>query len=398
MIRPSGHTIYTGVLAEMVNGRNQKLVTESGVLGGDLLPRAFYDSTVKELENQLDKIAMECEDDVSIRVVGSGRFGVQSKSVFGDLDVILRMEKPETLSRIKEWVFDNAQNVRDIESRKHGDDLAPEDLGTQFSFLFPIYKEGAEHLTIGELRAILQSRHGSTNWKQHHDERLRVQQNLKNLDGKSGLALVQIDVMRCIVDGMEMETLTKQAKKFIEHLKASRVDTASKYTQFLQQFLDDQELDDFEDHYEFLRTHGELQDTEAQQLLTAIYYLREKSDHKDHLGKRFDNVQYRYSFHPDSLQIIYYLANQLGIILDDDSFDRQTLGQIIQAAMSAGVVSDKLSVDLLYNPAEAFATLKGKHKEQAKMFILANTKNKRAEEGNPQALYRNYGTRQVKRL
>ena len=394
--RPTANAIYTGVLAEIIDSRNQQLITESGVLGGDLLPRAFAASTVKHLEDQLAKISRETEDSVDVRVVGSGRYGAENRHVFGDLDVVMRMGKPETLSRIKDWVWHNAENIRDIDSKKHGENLKPDTLGDKFSFLYPIFKDDGEHLTIGELRAILAARFGATDWKKNHDERLRVQANMKNLAGKGGTAMVQIDVMRAIVDGMEAETLVDQARGFADKLRGADIENASQYHEFLTRFLDDQEIEEFEDHYEFLRTHGKLQDTESQQLLTAIYYMRHKDEHKDHLGKRVDSVVHRYSHHPDGLQLIYYIAGQLGVQLDDQHFTRESLGKLVDGAIKAGIAGDKLTVDLLRNPAEAWATLKGKHKEQAQAYIMANTKNKRSEESNPDALYRNYGTRAVR--
>lgn len=398
MMRPSGNTIYEGVLSELINAKNQTLVTESGIMGGDLLPKAFAESTIKALEKQLNKLAQETDDHIDIRIVGSGKFAAETKFVFGDIDVVMKMDKPETISKIKLWVHENTHNVRDIDSGKHGDELDPETMGDHFSFLFPIHKDGSEHLTIGELRAILQARDGHTNWKQHHDERLKVQANLKNLDGKSGIAMVQIDVMRCLVHGVEMENLKEKAEKFVSHLEASKVQGSAKYVLFLRKFLDNHDIEDFEEHYEFLRTHGELQDTHSQQLLTALYYLREKGDHKDAVSKRFDNVQHRYAYHHDSLQLIYYIAAQLGVVLDDDSFTHENIQKLIKSAIESGVASDKLTPELLKNPAEAWETIRGKHKDQSKAHILANTKNKRPEEANPHALYRNFGSRETKKL
>lgn len=394
--RPTSNAIYTGVLSEILDGRNQQLITESGVLGGDLLPRAFAQATAAHLEDQFNKIAHETEDRVTVKVVGSNRFGAEARHVFGDLDVVLRMDKLETLSRIKDWVWHNAENIRDIESKKHGENLKPDALGDKFSFLFPIYKDDGEHLTIGELRAILTARFGSTDWKQHHDERLRVQSNLKNLTGKGGTAMVQVDVMRSIVDGQEAEQLVDKAKGFATKLRGADIDNAAEYHEFLNRFLDDQELEEFDDHYEYLRTHGKLQDTESQQLLTSVYFMRNKDEHKEHLGKKVDSVVQRYSYHADGLQLIYYIASQLGVQLDDHHFTRENLAKLVDGAIKAGIAGDKLTVDLLRNPAEAWAALKGKHKEQARAYIMANTKNKRSEEANPEALYRNYGTRAVR--
>ena len=400
MIRPTAQRAFIGVLSEIVLEQAQRgtLIVESGILGGDLIPRAFIESTLKQLRSKFDGIAAETDDDIEIKMVGSGKFGAENRAVFGDLDLIVRMSKPESLSRIKQWAADNTQNVRDIGSKASGKDLDPAKMGSQFSFLFPIYREAAETLTIGELRAILQARHGQTNWKDHHDERLRVQTNLSNLSTKTGTALVQIDIMHSLVDGVEAASLTARAKKLADRINSMKLDNKAELSEWLEKTLGGEASDDFEKHYEFLRSHGELQNNDDQQLLAAVYYLKDKDKHKEHLNNRWSNLDYRYSFHPDALQIIYFLAAQVGMPVDHDSFSKETLSAIVDRAIQAGIASDKLTVDMLHQPAEAFATLKGKFKDAARQHIVANTKNKRADEHNPNALWKNLGTREVKRI
>lgn len=400
MIRPNAQSAYTGVLTEMILERAQvsTLIVESGILGGDLIPRAFIESTLKQLRSKFDGIAAQTEDNVQIKMIGSGRFGAENRAVFGDIDVILRMKNPETLSRIQAWAADNTHNLRDIASKTHGADVDVAKMGHQFSFLFPIYREGAETLTIGELRAILQARHGQTNWKDHHDERLRVQSNLNNLSQKSGQAMVQIDIMHTLVDGAEIATLTKRAKGLADRINQMKLDNKAELTDWLNKTVGGEAGDDFKSHYEFLRSHGEMQNDNDQQTLAAIYYLKDKDSHKEHLNGRWSNIDYRYSFHPDALQIIYFLAAQVGLPVDHDSFNKETLTKIVQRCIQAGITSDKLTVDMLHRPMEAFKCIKGKFKEAAKQHIINNTKNKRADEHNPDALWKNLGTREVKGL
>lgn len=400
MIRPNAQSAYVGVLNEMIleQAQGSTLIVESGILGGDLIPRAFIESTLKQLRSKFDGIAAETDDNVQVKMIGSGRFGAENRAVFGDLDVILRMKKPETLSRIQQWASENAQNLRDIASRTHGADVDVQKMGHQFSFLFPIYREGAETLTIGELRAILQARHGQTNWKDHHDERLRVQSNLNNIAKKQGQAMVQIDIMHCLVDGMEIEGLTKRAKALGSRLMQMKLDNKAELTDWLEKTVGGEAGEDFEQHYEFLRSHGEMQNDNDQQMLAAIYYIKDKDSHKEHLNNRWTNIDYRYSFHPDALQIIYFLAAQVGLPVDHDSFNKETLTQVVARCIQAGITSDKLTVDMLHQPMEAFKTIKGKFKDAARQHIIANTKNKRADEHNPDALWKNLGTREVKRL
>ena len=400
MIRPSVHTAFIGVLSEMMDSHTQgsTLIMESGILGGDLIPRAFLESTLKQLQSKFDGIAAETDDDVDIRMVGSSRFGAENRAVFGDIDLIIRMKKPETLSRIKEWVGSNAMNVRDIASKSYGKDLDIKKLGNQFSFLFPIYREGAEVLTIGELRAILQARHGQTNWKDHHDERLRVQTNLGNLATKTGQAMVQIDVMHVLVDGGDVEDLSRRAKKLADRLDALKLDNKAEVAEWLKKTLDGEDMEDFDTHYNFLRSHGEMQTNDDQQMLAAVYYLKHRDKHGEHINKRWSNMESRYSLHPDSLQVIYFLASKVGIPLDNDSFNKESLDQIVQRAIQAGVTSDKLTSEMLRSPMDAFKTIRGKFKDEAKKYILSNTKNKRADEHNPNALWKNLGTRDIKRI
>lgn len=400
MIRPNAHAAYIGVLSEVLDARAQgsTLIVESGILGGDLIPRAFLEPTLKQIQSKFDGIAAETDDDVDVRMVGSSRFGAENRAVFGDIDLIVRMKKPETLSRIKEWVGANAMNVRDIASKTHGKDLDIKKLGNQFSFLFPIYREGAEPLTIGELRAILQARHGHTNWKDHHDERLRVQTNIGNLANKSGQAMVQIDVMHVLVDGADVEDLSRRAKKLADRLEGMQLDNKAELAEWLKKTLDGEDVEDFETHYEFLRNHGEMQTNDDQQVLAAVYYLKNREKHGEHINNRWANMEHRYSLHPDSLQIIYFLASQVGMPLDNDSFNKDSLQQIVSRCIQAGITNDKLTVEMLRSPMDAFKTIKGKFKDEAKKYIISNTKNKRADEHNPHALWKNLGTRDVKRV
>jgi hypothetical protein len=326
------------------------------------------------------------------------KFGVEQKAVFGDIDCLIRMEKPETLSRIKDWAVKSHVNVRDIASRAHGKDLDPAKLGNQFSFLYPIFKPGGEHLTVGELRAILQARHGQTDWKQHHDERLRVAANLENISNRSGTALVQVDIMKIIVDNEDAAELLRRAKRLEAKLEGSNFDNKDKIKQWLNKVTNGQEAEDFDDHYEYLRNHGEMQTNDDQALLAAVYYLNFRDKKKGRLDDLVANTEHRYSYHPDSLQLIYFLAKQVGVALDDTSFSKQTLESIIQRAIQAGITNDKLNVGMLRDPNETFKTIKGKFKEEAKKHILANTKNKRSDEHNPDALWKNYGKREVKRI
>jgi hypothetical protein len=399
MIKPSIHSAYVGVLNEVINDRCQKatLIIESGILGGDLLPRAFLEPTLKRIQQTFDNIAAKNDDEVTVKAVGSSRFGVETKAVFGDIDVIMRMEKPETLSQIKLWAGENAINVRDIASRAHGKDLDIAKLGDQFSFLFPIYKADGETLTIGELRAILQARHGHTNWRDHHDERLKVQSNLDNIGNKSGTAMVQVDVMHVIVDGADAADLLRRASKLKDRISSLKLDNEQELHDWLEKTVGGQKAEEFEKHYEFLRNHGEMQNNDDQQMLAAVYHLNDRDAGKKRLGDRFENLDYRYGFHPDALQMIYYIAKMVGIVLDHENFNRKTLEQIIERAKQAGVVSDKMTVDLLRDPKEAFGALKGKNKDEARRAILSNTKNKRADEHNPGALWKNLGTREVKK-
>ena len=399
MMRPSAHAAYVGVLNEVVMERSQgaTLIVESGILGGDLIPRVYVGPTLKQLRSIFDGLAAKTGDSVQLKVVGSGRFGIENRAVFGDIDLILRMKKPETLQQIQAWAADNAQNLRDIASKTHGPDVDLKKIGHQFSFLFPVYKEGKEKLTIGELRAILQARHGQTNWKEHHDERIRVASNMGNLADKSGTALVQVDIMHALVDGMEMSKLMSKAKAMGPRINAMNLDNKAELSEWLEKTVGGQAASDFEHHYEFLRTHGETQNDQDQQTLAAIYWLKDKDSHKAHLDKRWTNIDYRYQFHPDSLQLIYFLAAQVGIPVDHDNFTKETLQRIVERCMQAGIVSDKLTVEMLHQPMDAYATLKGKFKEAALKHITTSTKNKRADEHNPEALWKNLGTREVKR-
>lgn len=422
----------------------QGLVIESGVLGGDLIPRSHIEPTIKALENELDKIAIETEDNVSIMVVGSGRFGMETKSTFGDIDVIMRMKKPETLSRIKQWVAEteDIKNIRDIQSRKSGDYLDPDNLGDQFSFLYSIQDENGKKVSVEEIRSALSTLRGQPNmtYRANHDQRLRIDSNLKNLEDKEDQpAMVQVDVMKVIVDGMEFGGLIERAQKLAARLdeisfteeSGNEIDanqdgkiTRDEITRWIKQFLDGDEVEDFDSHYDFLKNHGELQSNEDQKLLAAIHLLSDEENFNGKIDGKFSNIGFRYSFHPDSLQLINFLAGKLGMQLDDDNFTPETLQSMIDIAKprqepvtgmqktspntrvdagkdeigNAGLVSDKLTVDIMRNPSEFFRMLKGKLKKDAQAFVIRNTKNKRADEANPHALYKNYGTRRVRQV
>ena len=398
--RPNAARCFVGVLSEIVEDQNNRntLIIESGILGGDLIPRAFLTPTLNHIRDDLDKVASETEDQVDLRPVGSVKFGAEQRAVFGDIDCIIRMEKPETLSRIKEWAVKSHVNVRDIASRASGKDLNPQKLGNQFSFLYPIYKADGQTLTIGELRAVLQARHGQTDWKTNHDERLRVASNLENLNNKSGTALVQVDIMKIIVDNEDAAELLRRAKKLEAKLETANIDNKDKIKQWLQKVTNGQEVEDFDEHYDYLRDHGEMQTNDDQSLLAAIYYLNFRDKNKGKLDNLVSNTEHRYSYHPDSLQLIYFLAKQVGMPLDDTNFSKQNLEKIIQMAIQAGVASDKLNVGMLRDPNETFKTLRGKFKQEASKHIMSNTKNKRSDEHNPDALWKNYGKREIKRI
>jgi hypothetical protein len=204
--------------------------------------------------------------------------------------------------------------------------------------------------------------------------------------------------MHSLCDGVEMSALTKKAESLGDRINQMKLDNKAELTDWLTKTVGGEAGDDFESHYEFLRAHGEMQNDEDQATLAAVYYLKNKDQSKTRLNDRWSNIDYRYSFHPDALQIIYFLAAQVGMPLDHDNFKKDTLKEVVQRCIQAGVVSDKLTVDMLHRPMEAFATLKGKFKEAAKAHIVANTKNKRADEHNPEALWKNLGSREVKRI
>lgn len=421
-------------------------ICESGILGGDMIPKNYVQPTLKHIENELDKIAIELDDDVQIKTVGSIRFASETRSVFGDLDVILRVRKPETLSRIKVWVSENKEttNVRDIQSKKSGDSLDPDNMGDQFSFLYPIYDESGKKLDVGEIRSNLKMLAGQPHmtYRDNHDQRLKIDANVKNLTPREANepAYIQIDVMRVLVDGQEFDGLVGKAQKLAKRLEEIQLDDAlqdadlngdgkiqgpDELKAWLKNFLDGEEVDEFEHHYNFLKKHGELQGNDDQTLLAAIHLLSSEGDFDGKIGKRFDSIGYRYGFHPDSLQLIYFLANQLGMPLDDDNFNEETLQRMLDMAKvvttetgqsaglkqtsvnrvdagakqpAQGIVSDKLDLQTMRNPAEFFRMLKGKMKEEAKGFVINNTKNKRADEANPDALFKNFGTRRVKKI
>ncbi len=206
-----------------------------------------------------------------------------------------------------------------------------------------------------------------------------------------------------------------------------KIEGAAELRAWLKGFLEGDEVEEFQAHYDFLSKHDELQGNDDQRLLAAIHLLSSGHDFNGDVARRFDNVGYRYGFHPDSLQMIYFLANQLGMPLGDDNFSEDTLQQLLNQAKvvgpagyeqtgasrvsaggqagqngqgkpAIGMVSDKLTVDTMRNPAEFFRMLKGKMKTDIKQYVIQNTKNKRADEGNPDALYKNFGTRRVKKV
>lgn len=425
--RPNINEAFSGALSEVFaqgNARNT-LVVESGVLGGDLLPANAMEPTRKEIEKVFDDIARATGDDVDVRIVGSSKFGTNGSSprqIFGDIDIIIKCEKLETLSRIKEWVIKDRKtaNVRDIRTMKTGADLDVDTLSDQFSFLFPMYKDGGQTVNMAELRFGLQSRFDGTTWKDNHDERLRIQSNLKNAKDRNGVAMVQVDVMRIIVGDKELERLQKQAQKFSNKLDAmdDEMDELGEYKAWLKRFISDGDVKDFESHYEFLRKRGELQTPEDQRDLAALYYLQDKAAAKEATNKKFGNIEYRYGFHPDALQIIYYIANQVGAVLNDDDFDSANINKLIESGVRAGVLREpklqkpdgtmvppaeqkRLTVSLLRNPRrlqEALEHFQGKHKEAVVQEILRQTRNKRSDESNKDALYNNYGTRSVKKV
>jgi len=269
-------------------------ICESGILGGDMIPKNYIEPTLKQIENELDKIAMELDDDVKIKTVGSIRFASETRSVFGDLDVILRVSKPETLSRIKVWVSENEDttNVRDIQSKKSGNSLDPDNMGDQFSFLFPIYDESGNKIDVGKIKSNLQLLSGQPNmtYRDNHDQRLKIDANVKNLgpreDGEP--AYIQVDVMRVLVDGQEFDGLVGKAQKLAQRLEEIELDGAlqdadlngdgkiqgpDELKAWLKNFLDGAEVEEFEHHYKFLKGHGELQNNDDQTLLAAIHLL-----------------------------------------------------------------------------------------------------------------------------
>lgn len=426
---PNVDRAYMGAAKAIVEGINsrQVIIVESGVIGGDLLPRSSMEATRKELEKALDNIAANSGDDVDVQFVGSTAYGAGGsvdKAFFGDIDVVLHMEKLETLSRIKQWAFQHGQNVRDINSRKGGDELDVEDMGSQFSFLFPIYKENGDKVTIGELRYAMQQRDGETTWKSNHDERLKLQSNLKNTEGRHGPAMVQIDVVRTVVDDQELETLQAQAASLADRLEQlsnpedGKIDSLREYKDWLNQYLDKGEVEEFADHYEFLRKHGELQSVEDQRHLAALHMLQDKDAAKKAGQNRAKAAKLRYTFHPDALQMVHYIAGQMGMTLEDDNFTKDRLERLLERAERAGILREpkgednegrklapaeikRLSVDMLRDPAslnEAMSFFQGKHKDAVRRAILSGTRNKRANEQNPNALFRNYGSREIQKV
>lgn len=417
---------YLGRASALVEQHNNAgvLILESGVVGGDMLPRKAMEPTRKELQKIMTKIADATGDSVEVQFVGStsyGAGGAINKAFFGDIDVVLRMGKTETLSKIKQWAIDNAQNVRDIKSRKHGPDLDVDALGDQFSFLFPMYKDNGEKVTIGELRFAMETRMGETTWKTNHDERLKIQSNLENLKDKNGIAMVQIDIIRSLVDGQEIQRMMEKAKALATRLETlsrgetSDIDTFREYHAWLGKYLDSGELEDFDSHYKWMKNHGELQSVEDQRMLTALYYLSSQEKAKQGIGNRVKSTAFRYSFHPDALQMIHYLAAQLGERLEDDDFTKANLNGLIQRAEKVGILREpkmqradgtqlppaevkRLTVDMLRDPTalnDALGFFAGKHKESVRRAIASGTKHKRANESNPNALFRNYGTRNI---
>lgn len=438
--KPNIERMFVGRITEVIGPKNasQTLIIESGVLGGDMIPRGFLESTTKALKNYIEKSIAGIDDKVDLRVIGSAKYGTEanaSRALFGDIDVIMRCETMETLDRIKHWAHSSKEtaNVRDIKSKKSGTDLKLEDMGDQFSFLFPIHKEDGKTLSVAELRAILKFRHGSTTYRQNHDEKLRVQTNLENMGNKEGTAMVQIDVMKCIVHGMEMDGLISRAQKIKDRLKAidvangganadlnkdGKIEGPAEIHAFCDQFLKDGAHKEFKHYYEYLKKHQELQSNDDQQLLAAMFYIQERGDYKKVTHERFNNLEYRYSFHPDALQIIYYIANQLGMVLDDHNFTKSKINEMLRRAELAEIIKGpnavdkngqavpaikqkRMTVEMLRSPheiAEAFKFFVGPHKEAAKRFIVMNTRNKRTDESNPASLFKNYGTREVKRV
>lgn len=426
---PNVDRAFMGAASTIVEGINAKqvVIVESGVIGGDMLPRNAMEATRKELEKVMDNIAASTGDDVDVQFVGSTAYGAGGsvdKAFFGDIDVVLHMGKLETLSRIKEWVHQHGQNVRDINSRKGGDELDVEDLGSQFSFLFPIYKDDGDKVTIGELKFAMQQRDGETTWKNNHDERLKLQSNMKNLEGKYGPAMVQIDVVRTVVDDQEVEGLQQKAAALAQRLEElsspedGKIDSLREYKDWLNKYLDAGEVEEFEDHYEFLRKHGELQSIEDQRMLAALHMLQDKDAAKKSGEGRTKAAKFRYSFHPDALQMVHYIAGQMGMTLEDDNFTKERIDRLLQRAERAGILREpkgednegrklapaeikRMTVDMLRDPAslnEAFSYFQGKHKDGVKRAIMAGTRNKRANEQNPSALFRNYGSRNIQKV
>lgn len=425
--RPSAYRAFTGVFSEAVSAANSRntLIVESGILGGDLMPSSAMDATRAEIEKVFDDIARETDDDVDVRIVGSSKYGTNGASprqIFGDIDIIIKCDKLETLSRIKKWVISDKRttNMRDIKSMKSGTDLDVDNLSDQFSFLFPMYKAPGQTVTMSELRFALQNRFDSTTWKDNHDERLRLQANLDNGKTRAGNAMVQVDVMRIVVADQELERLQKQAEKLSDRLDGmdDEMDEMQEYRAWLSKALSDEQVDDFESHYEFLRKHGELQSPEDQRDLAALYFLKNKDKGRERLDQRFNNVEYRYGFHPDALQMIYYLANQVGTVMNDDDFDSKNINGLIDMAIRAGILKEpklqkadgsaippaeqkRMTVALLRNPrrlGEALDFFKGKHRDEVTREIVRQTRNKRSQEDNKDALFKNYGSRSIKRI
>lgn len=412
-------------LMESIND-GQVLITESGVIGGDMLPRSAMEPTRNKLQEIFQRIGDRNGDEVEVRFVGSTSYGVGgsvNKSFFGDIDVILHVGKPETLSQIKTWILSSTENVRDINTRKSGPDLEVDQLGNEFSFLFPIYKDNDDRVTIGELRFAMQSRMSDTTWKSNHDERLKLESNLDNVKDRHGPAMVQVDVIRTIVDGQEIESMMEQARSLSGRLEelsqdVDAVDSLSDYKEWLDQFLDKGDVEEFESHYKYLKGHGKLQSVEDQRLMTALHYLSSQDGVKDAISNRMKGVSYRYSFHPDALQMIHYIASQLGVKLDDSDFGKSGVDRLIRRAEKAGILREpktenkdggqlspaeikRLQVDMLRDPTklnEALGFFTGKHKGAVRSAIATGTRNKRPNETNPNALFRNYGSRNIMRV
>lgn len=413
----------SSALVEKINA-SKMLIVESGVVGGDLLPRRAMEPTRKKLQETLEEIAERNGDTVEVQFVGSTNYGAGgaiNKSFFGDIDVVLHVGKPETLSQIKQWAMENAENVRDIKSRKSGDDLSVENLGDQFSFLFPMYKDSDQHVTIGELRFALDSHMGNTTWKSHHDERMKVQSNLDNLKDKRGVAKVQIDIIRSVVDGQTMEELMKQARSLADRfdsITTDDLDDLSDYKAWLGKFLDQGEVEDFDSHYEYLKRHGQLQSKEDQRTLAALHALASEENAKELVNSRVKSTSFRYSFHPDALQMVHYIAAQLGERMDDDDFSKSGLEQLIKRAEGAGILKEpktektdgtkmspveikRMTVEMLRDPSslnDAMGFFMGKHRDGVRRAIASGTRRKRVNEKNPNALFRNYGSRNIMRM